>query len=125
MIDCIATDHAPHSIEDKDCDIQHAPCGMIGLESSFGLVYKTLKKEKFDIKSIIDLFTINPSKIINITPNSIKEGESAEINIIDPAKKWVFNTKDIISKSKNSPLIGMSLYGKIIGTFNKGYFSSF
>ena len=125
VIDCIATDHAPHSIEDKDCDIQHAPCGMIGLESSFGLVHKTLKKEKVNIKSIIDLFTVNPSKIINIVPNFIQEGELAEINIIDSAKKWVFNSEDIISKSKNSPLIGMNLHGKVIGTFNKGYFSSF
>ena len=98
---------------------------MIGLESSFGLVHKTLKKEKINIKSIIDLFTVNPSKIINIIPNSIQEGELAEINIIDSTKKWVFNSEDIISKSKNSPLIGMNLHGKVIGTFNKGYFSSF
>ena len=53
------------------------------------------------------------------------KGELAEINIIDPTKKWVFNSEDIISKSKNSPLIGMNLRGKVIGTFNKGYFSSF
>jgi len=125
VIDCIATDHAPHSIEDKDCDIQHAPCGMIGLESSFGLVHKTLKEEKLDIHSIINLFTINPSKIINIKPNFIKEGELAEINIIDTKEKWLFQSKDIVSKSKNSPIIGMELLGRVVGTFNKGYFSSF
>ena len=125
VIDCIATDHAPHSIEDKDRDIKNAPCGMIGLESSFGLVYKTLKEEKIKIESIINLFTLNPSKIINIKPNFINEGNLAEINIIDMKKDWVFKKEEIVSKSKNSPIIGMNLLGKVIATFNKGYFSSF
>ena len=90
IIDCIATDHAPHAIEDKEKDMHHAPCGMIGLESAFGLVNKTLKKTKMSTKSIIDLFTINPSKILNIKPNAIKEGNIAEINIINPDCRWVF-----------------------------------
>ena len=89
-IDCIATDHAPHSIDDKEKDIKNAPCGMIGLESAFGLVNRELLNAKMDITSIIDLFTVNPSKIINVCPNSIKEGNTAEINIIDPSMKWRF-----------------------------------
>ena len=125
IINCIATDHAPHSIEDKDKDMKNAPCGMIGLESAFGLVNQTLKKEKISIESIINLFTINPSKVINIKPDYIKEGNLAEINIIDPEMEWSFNEEDIMSKSKNSPIIGMSLKGKVITTFNKGFISHF
>ena len=125
VINCIATDHAPHSIEDKDKDINNAPCGMIGLESAFGLVNKTLNKEKLNIETIIDLFTINPSKIINIKPNYIKEGNLAEINVIDSRLKWTFNKDDIVSKSKNSPIIGKSLLGKVLTSFNKGYIISF
>lgn len=123
-IDCIATDHAPHSIDEKEKDIKNAPCGMIGLESAFGLVNKELSHAKIDVKSIINLFTINPSKIINISPNFIKEGNKAELNIIDPNYKWIFSEKHIHSKSKNSAVIGMDLIGKILFTINKGYITS-
>ena len=125
IIDCIATDHAPHSIDDKEKDFENAPCGMIGLESSFGLVNKTLKKEKMDIKSIINLFTINPSNIINIYPSTIKEGNLAEINIIDPNRSWQFQSKHIHSLSKNSPIIGHELIGKVLHTINKGLISNY
>ena len=124
LINCIATDHAPHSIVDKERDFQNASCGMIGLESAFGLVNKTLMSKKYSIESIIDLFTINPSRIINVIPNVIQEGNIAELNIINPKHEWIF-TKDLIqSKSSNSPLIGKKMIGKVMVTINKGYISS-
>ena len=125
IIDCIATDHAPHSIEDKEKDFKNAACGMIGMESAFSLVYTTLRKEKMNIKNIIDLFTIKPSNIINITPNPICEGSIAELNVIDPNYKWKFTAKNIYSKSKNTPVIGKELIGKVVLTFNKGYISKY
>ncbi len=125
IIDCIASDHAPHSIEDKEKDFKHAPCGMIGLESSFGIVNKFLRNEKMSIESIINLFTINPSQIINIKPNAIQKGEMAELNVINPKLKWNFNEENIKSKSKNSPILGHELIGKILITINKGFVSSF
>ena len=124
LINCIATDHAPHSIDDKDTDIKHASCGMIGLESSFGLVCKTLLKNNMKATSIIDLFSYNPSKIINIKPNLIKEGVDAEINIIDPDIDWVFKDEHIQSKSSNTPVIDMKLKGKVVCTINKGFIST-
>jgi len=124
-INCIATDHAPHSLDDKEKDIKNAPCGMIGLESAFGLVNKELKKEKLNIKSILDLFIKNPSEIINVNPNQIKEGEIAELNVIDPDIKWTFRRDDIKSKSFNSPIVGRKLQGKVLLTINKGYISPF
>ena len=123
VINCIATDHAPHTIEDKEKDIHHAPCGMIGLESAFGLVNKVLNHEKMSIYSIIDLFTINPATIFNIKVNCIQEGVQAELNIINPNHKWIFTKESIHSKSKNSPVLGMELLGKVVATFNKGYSS--
>ena len=120
-IDCIATDHAPHTIEDKEKDFNHAPCGMIGLESAFGLVCNTLLKENVNINSVIDLFTIKPSKIMNIKPSFIEVGNQAEINVLDPECKWEFKDSDIHSKSCNSPIVGMHLMGKINLTINKGY----
>jgi len=124
LIDCIATDHAPHAIEDKERDFKNASCGMIGLESAFGLVNKTLSKEKVNIKNIINLFTLNPGKVMNIAPHPIKEGNMAELNIIDPNCKWIFNKEIIHSKSDNSPLIGEEMIGKVIVTINKGYITA-
>tara|TARA_Y100001960_G_scaffold126331_1_gene134736 strand:- start:80 stop:1402 length:1323 start_codon:yes stop_codon:yes gene_type:complete len=123
-INCIATDHAPHAIEDKEKDFQHASCGMIGMESAFGLVNKTLREAKMSTKSIIDLFTINPSNILNVSPSPIEEGVTAEINIVDPDCKWIFDKKDIKSKSINTPLIGKELRGKVLSTINKGFISN-
>ena len=123
IIDCIATDHAPHSIVDKEKDFKNASCGMIGLESSFGLVNKTLANS-MDFKKIINLFTLNPSRIINIKPNTIEIGNEAEINLIDLNMKWNFTEDDIVSKSKNTPVIGEPLIGKILMTMNKGYVSN-
>jgi len=123
LIDCIATDHAPHSIDEKETDICNAACGMIGMETAFSLVFSTLKKEKMSINSIIDLFSLNPSKIIGISPNPIKQDNEPEINIIDLDKQWVLSENHIQSKSLNTPLIGKKLTGKIEYTLNKGFIS--
>ena len=124
LVDCIATDHAPHSIVEKDRDFKNASCGMIGLESAFGLVNRTLSNKKYPIESIINLFTVNPSKIINVKPSVIQTGNFAEINIIDPNKEWTFNEDSIYSKSSNSPIIGKKMLGKVLSTINKGYIHS-
>ena len=121
IIDCIATDHAPHAIEDKEKDFIHSCCGMIGLESAFGLVNKYLS-DKMSIDAVIDLFTIKPAEIFNLKPNMIAEGNIAELNLIDPEIKWIFKESHIFSKSKNTPIIGTELKGKPLLTINKGYF---
>tara|TARA_B100001996_G_scaffold381359_1_gene370632 strand:+ start:121 stop:1428 length:1308 start_codon:yes stop_codon:yes gene_type:complete len=124
LIDCIATDHAPHAIEDKEKDICNAACGMIGFETAFSIVCSTLLKESMSYNSIIDLFSFNPSKIIGIKPNPIKEESEPEINIIDLKKNWIFSEKHIQSKSKNTPFLGKKLTGKIEYTINKGFISN-
>ena len=96
---------------------------MIGLESAFGLVNKNLSN-KMKIESIIDLFTLKPAKIINLNPHLIQEGNLAELNVINPNYKWIFNENYIQSKSKNTPIIGKELVGKVLITINKGYISN-
>ena len=76
-------------------------------------------------KAIINLFTINPSKILNIKPFTINEGNFAELNIIDPNHKWIFDKNNIKSKSNNTPIVGMELVGKVLITINKGYISNY
>ena len=112
-IDCIATDHAPHTIEEKEMDFIHSPCGMIGLESAFGLSYTVLINAGATTEQVIQWFTNGPSAIMgwNIVPFQV--GKQAEVVIIDPKKKWEFNESDIQSRSKNSPMLGMKFTGKV------------
>ena len=122
-IDCIATDHAPHTIEEKEKDIIHTPCGMIGLESAFAMSHTILSENNICFEKIIDLFTKNPSEIMGWDLNPLMEGNIADIVIIDPNLEWVFKRTDIISKSSNSPMVGKKFIGKVLGTiFGKASF---
>ena len=123
-ITCIATDHAPHTSEEKEKTFDLAPFGMIGLESCFGVVNKVLVKEnKMNLNDLIQLLTCNPRKILGFNHDLFKPGVEAEIAVIDANKKWVFSENDIFSKSKNSPFIGKEMNGKIVFTIAKGHLS--
>jgi len=123
IIDCIATDHAPHTIEDKEMDFIHSPCGMIGLESAFGLSHTVLSSEKVSTEKIIDWFTKAPAAVMGLDLEPFKINNPAEIVVIDPMYKWTFGMSDIKSKSKNSPMIGMDFVGKVIGVMSKNNLS--
>ena len=122
-IDCIVTDHAPHTIEDKEMDFIHSPCGMIGLESAFGLSHTVLSSEKVSTEKIIDWFTKAPAAVMGLDLEPFKINNPAEIVVIDPMYKWTFGMSDIKSKSKNSPMIGMDFVGKVVGVMSKNNLS--
>ena len=125
LIDCIATDHAPHTIEDKETTFNDAEFGMIGLESCFGVVNKVLVKENgMSLKSLIEKLTVNPRKIMNLEPDLFSVGCKAQITIFDPNEKWVFENKHILSKSSNSPFIGEDLVGRVKYVISKNQFFS-
>ena len=114
LIDCIATDHAPHTIEDKETTFNDAAFGMIGLESCFGAVNKVLVKNNgMSLKSLIEKLTVNPRKVMNIKSDLFQIGEKAQVTIFDANEKWAFSRKDIYSKSSNSPFLGEEMVGKI------------
>jgi len=120
-IDCIATDHAPHTIEDKEAPFDLAPFGMIGLESCFGAINKILvQNSDMKIETLIDLLTIKSRKIMGFEQDLFAKDTLAEITIIDPKAIWIFSKNDIYSRSINSPFIGEELVGKIKYTIVKG-----
>ena len=124
-LDCIATDHAPHTIEEKEGTFDLAPFGMIGLESCFGAVNRVLVKEnKLSLLSLIEMLTTRPRGIMGFNNNLFNIGTNAELTIIDPKEEWIFSKKDIHSKSSNSPFIGHNMYGRIKFTINKGHIST-
>ena len=116
VITCIATDHAPHTIEDKEKDMKHAPCGMIGLESAFALSNTTLQGDGFAIEDVIGWLTAGPASVLNWDINAFEIGTPAEITIIDDSSIWEMSVENIYSKSKNSPMVGMEFKGEIVMT---------
>ncbi|NQZ29443.1 MAG: dihydroorotase [Mycoplasmatales bacterium] len=112
VITIIATDHAPHSVEEKSGGFQNSANGIIGLESSFAVVNTIAKQHKIPLKTIIDAMSINPGKLMGINME-IEEGSIANLTILDVNKKWVFKSKDIKSKSKNTPFLNTKLIGKV------------
>ncbi len=122
IIDCIATDHAPHSIEDKECDFEQAHCGMIGLESAFSLSSEILQQNGFSVFDVIDRFTLIPSKIMKINKDGIKLNANADICIIDPKKEWTFSKHKIYSKSNNTPFLNKKMIGKIDMVLTQKYY---
>lgn len=122
-IDVIATDHAPHSFDEKQVEFLFAPFGIIGLETAVGLAMTELVHKKIiTIPQLIDKFSINPRKILKLKPIYIQEGEHANLTIIDPDYEWVVDIQKFKSKSKNSPFNGWKLKGKVFGIFNNGIF---
>lgn len=118
-IEIIATDHAPHSLEEKSEDITKAPSGIIGLETSLSLgITNLVRKNHINIMKLIEKMTINPAKLYNLKSGRIKEGLTADIVIFNASEKWVVET--FASKSSNSPFIGQELYGKVKYTICNG-----
>lgn len=118
-IDIIATDHAPHSKEDKDKNLVDAPCGIIGLETSLALgVTNLVRKGHLTIMQLLEKMTVNPAELYGLELGTITQGARADLVIFDPSENWV--VKDFESKSSNSPFVGQSLYGKIKYTICDG-----
>ena len=119
-IDCIATDHAPHTIEDKETTFDLASFGMIGLESCFGAVNKVLVKQNdLALIELIKLLTTNPRDVMRFNSDLFKIGTEAEITIIDPDEVCVFRKENIKSRSSNTPFIGEELIGKVLFTISR------
>jgi dihydroorotase len=124
-IDCIATDHAPHTAIDKQVEFDLAPPGMIGLETSFSqLNTELVVKGELELIDLIRLMTSAPAGVIGLPGGKIAAGESADLVIIDLNEKWIPKKENIRSKSFNSPLIGRELTGRIQGVFFEGKWRS-
>jgi dihydroorotase len=120
-IDCIATDHAPHSIEEKEVEFDFAPNGLVGLETALGLVITELiNKRILTWPQAIAKLTINPASILNLPGGRLKVGSPADITVIDPKASWIVDPSKFQSKSKNSPFGGKKLKGKVVCTLVDG-----
>ena len=120
-IDAIATDHAPHTAEEKSLPLTEAPSGMIGLETSLALALTSLYHPgHLSMERIIALMSANPSRILGLESGILTIGADADIIIFDPDEEWTVQPERFKSKARNTPFTGTKLRGKVKFTISGG-----
>lgn len=120
-IDAIATDHAPHSVIEKEVEFDQAPFGVIGLETAFSLVMTDLvKKGRISLTAAVRALSTKPAEILGVPGGTLDAGSVADLTLFEPDAVWTVEPDSFHSKSRNSPFLGRTLNGKIAGTFLGG-----
>ena len=120
-IDCIVTDHAPHTEEEKSKELSKAPNGIIGFETALAATITNLvDKNEITLLDMCKLMSYNPAKLLKIDRGDISEGKIADITIFDKDQEYIYQKEDIVSKSKNTPFIGEKIKGRVKYTIVSG-----
>jgi dihydroorotase len=120
-IDCIATDHAPHTSLEKETPFQEAANGVIGMETAVSLSWEFLiRREVVSISRLVELFSTNPNRILKLGRGTLEEGAIADITVIDPDVETVVDVNQFRSKSRNCPFHGWKLHGVPVMTIVRG-----
>ena len=120
-IDAIVTDHAPHTIEEKDCEFSLAPSGFVGLETSLGTVLTYLYHTgTVDLMTLIRTMTSSPAALLGVDAGNVAVGKTADLTIMDLNKEWTVDSDKFYSKGKSTPFEDMILKGKAVATIVDG-----
>ena len=121
VIDVIATDHAPHSQEEKGGSMMGSAFGIVGLETAAALTYTELvKKDVITIEKMAAKMSLNPAKIIGLNRGKVQKGEIADLVVFNPNVEWTIDPKNFASKGKSTPFGGRKVYGRVINTIFSG-----
>jgi dihydroorotase len=122
VIDAVATDHAPHTLADKNCGLERAAFGISGLETAFGCLMSLVHQGEISLNKLISKLTYEPAKVIgtNGELGTLKAGAPANITILDPDREWVVDSRKFASKGKNTPYDGYKFKGKVMATIADG-----
>jgi len=119
-IDCVATDHAPQSVIEKDVEFDAAANGIIGLETAFSLVYALVEQGVLTLAEAVAAMTSRPAAIFGLNAGTIKVGAPADMAMIDLERSWTVEAEEISSRSRNSPFIGAELKARVVRTIVSG-----
>jgi dihydroorotase len=119
-IDVIATDHAPHHLDEKDIEFNLALNGIVGLETSLPLSLKLVEAGVLSLPQLVEKMSCAPAAILGLDRGTLKPGGVADVTVIDPDKVWTVEADRLASKSKNSPFLGWSMKGKAAYTILAG-----
>lgn len=120
IVDCIATDHAPHAKDEKDLDFDLAPFGIIGLQTLLPAIVKIHRDYGIDFLALLKCVTVNPARILGIDGGTLAMGSRADITLFDPEAPWVLTEDVVLSKSKNSPFMDQEFQGRVVRTIVSG-----
>lgn len=118
-IDAIVSDHTPQDAESKNLEFDMAEFGIIGLETVFALLMT--HNRNLSLSQLLDKLTARPRQILRLSALTVEEGQPASLTLFDPAARWTYDRT--VSKSKNSPFLGQTLTGQVIGTVHQGQFN--
>ncbi|MDI3339923.1 MAG: dihydroorotase [Sphaerobacter sp.] len=118
--DVIATDHAPHAAADKPTDLRRAASGMIGLEVALPLMLRLVDAGRLSLMTLIERLSTAPARLFGLPGGSLRPGSVADVTVFDPQAEWVVAPETIASRSKNTPLLGMTLRGAVRMTMIAG-----
>ncbi|WP_353065097.1 dihydroorotase [Tunturibacter psychrotolerans] len=121
-VDCIATDHAPHALFEKEQEFERAPNGITGLETALGLALRVLHKgQGMSISRVIELMSAHPARVVSLDGRGTLRVDSfADVVVFDPAAEWNFEAVKSRSKSRNTPFDGAPMLGRVVATISEG-----
>ncbi len=123
VIDCVATDHAPHDLTSKQVTYQDAAFGISVLETALGSMLQLVHSNKLSLGAMVDRLTTGPAKVLGESYSdlaSLQPGTPADVVLFDPDEEWTVDTSEFESKGRNTPLEGTKLKGRVVGTFASG-----
>jgi dihydroorotase len=119
-IDCVATDHAPHGILDKDVEMAEALPGMIGLELCLPLLLGLVREGVLPLARLVESLTAAPACVASLEPPRLREGARADLVLVDPAARWTIDPARLFTKSRNTPFAGRTVEGRVAMTVCEG-----
>ena len=119
-LDAIATDHAPHSILEKELEFDAAANGIIGLETALPLALSLVRDQVFDAQRLVALMAVNPATILGIAGGTLSPGGAADVTLIDPEREFIYSIDQVVSKSRNTPFLDWKLQGRAVLTMVGG-----
>jgi len=120
LIDCIATDHAPHAADEKALDFDLAPFGIIGFQTLLPALMKIHLEHDIDFSQLLACVSRNPARVLGIEGGTLGRGSRADVTIFDPKASWTLSEEMILSKSRNTPFIGWTFTGRVVRTILEG-----
>ncbi|MCI5190602.1 MAG: dihydroorotase [Candidatus Electrothrix sp. AS4_5] len=118
--DAIATDHAPHSILEKEVELDRAMNGIIGLETSLPLALALVREGVINEQQLVELLSLNPARLLGVEGGTLSVGARADVTVIDPDLRFTYTEEQVVSKSRNSPFLGRKLQGRAVYTIMDG-----
>lgn len=119
-VDCIATDHAPHGILDKNVEFAEAAPGMIGLELCFPVLLDLVRQSRLSLERLVTALTACPARVVGLQAPTLREGARADLVLVDPNARYAIDPSRLRTKSRNTPFAGRSVQGRVMMTVCEG-----